>query len=222
MKKILTLTLLFTFVTISSFSDIINGWEKEAINVDVKIEVLQKTIAESTNKKYIKSLKAELDKLKFIKEFYDKTQKLLDDFKEISPELYSLMDTLKDAKNRKVDVYVKLVHIFEMPSTIDGFTNLNTSSTDKDQHNSDYGENTIFLKIKDNKKAIYTLAHEFGHAHYQIKNLSSYIKFFVETYDDYEVEFGHKKGDLSGVEAEKFEKIFEKHEKEYRKRKKLI
>lgn len=217
MKNLFLLTMLMFASVLSTDARIINGWEKDVINADTRIKLLDSAIAlNSHNKNYVDVMKDEIGRLQTIKVFYEKTNEFLNQFKEISPVMYGRLYTLTDAKGRFVDVYVKLVSLYDL--NVDAYSNLTASKTDPHQHISEFGENTVSIQIKDNMRKFYNLAHEFGHVTYQVENLESYLKYYKKAYHNHEgKEYGHKRDDPSGMLAKQFENWFHTDKKIYQK-----
>lgn len=136
------------------------------------------------------------------------TENLLLEFKRIAPDIYNTMDTITDASGRSVDVYVKFMHEKSMPAMTHGTTNIDQGD-DPTSYTSEYGKNTISIKVSAVHRALHFLAHEFGHAYYQVKNIATYYDVYTRLYANkrYAV-LGHSGDDDSGAMAEQFEKRF--------------
>lgn len=142
--------------------------------------------------------------------YHELTERLLLQFKMIAPDIYDEMDTIKDARGRSVDVYVKFVALESMRGSVAGSSNIPTGE-DRDAYNSKYGLHTASVRIITGKNALTLLAHEFGHLQYQIPNIGDYHRFFTSTYLNNETEYeetGHHHMDPSGHRALKFERRF--------------
>jgi hypothetical protein len=138
----------------------------------------------------------------------------LTDFQSIAPELYEEVSEVKDAKGATVDVYVKFIPKAQAKVQAAGTTVLGQSEDDADVYLSEYGKGTVSVKIWVIDKALWVLAHEFGHVKYQVANLKSYIEFHKNNYlgrssDPNRV--GHNPNDPSGKSALAFEKRFREH-----------
>lgn len=150
------------------------------------------------------------DLIEFIS-YYELTEKLLDQFKTISPALYHEIDTLKDFMGRPLDVYVKFVHEKEMPGGVAGTTNLNQDKDDRHRCLSEFGHHTISVRIAAVRKSLFLLAHEFGHVKYQVPNLASYLEYYSKIYleNSYKRKsMGHSDKDPSGRHAMDFTRRF--------------
>ena len=119
--------------------------------------------------------------IKFIK-YYELTEKLLSQFRLITPDLYNEIGSLKDASGRRVDIYVKFVPETDMPKGVAGTTNIGQEKNDENAYSSEYGTSTVSIKIAAVNKALFLLAHELGHVKYQVPNLASYIQFHSKFY----------------------------------------
>lgn len=139
------------------------------------------------------------------------TEKLLIIFKDISPDLYAEMDTLKDSRGRTVDVYVKFVPENGLPPGVAGVTSLDQDKADEHTCRSEFGPNTVSVKIAAGNKSLAILAHELGHVHYQTMNLASYAKYYNTSYvnsTSTRKSIGHNDQDDSGKRAVNFVERF--------------
>ena len=90
-------------------------------------------------------------------------------------------------------------------------TNLACLEDDKNVYLSDYGPNTVSVKIASMPKALLLLAHEFGHVNYQVAHLSSYMDYYAANYLNGEFVstfIGHNITDPSGMMASHYESVW--------------
>lgn len=145
---------------------------------------------------------------------YAFTERLLAIFRAISPELYAEMDTLKDSRGRRVDVYVKFVPETDLPRGVAGITSLDQDKADEHTCQSEYGPNSVSVIIVAGNKSLAILAHELGHVQYQTMNLASYVKYYSTSYGNStssRKSFGHNDRDDSGRKAVDFVGRFQEH-----------
>lgn len=114
------------------------------------------------------------------------TQQTIDQLKTISPEIFASLDTLS------IPVYVKIMDEKDFKQGASGLTTI-----EKD---------CIFIRIVYSTRSTRVLAHEFGHAIYQIKN-PEYVNFYIKRYSDRKPgsQLGHDGDDESGKVAFLFE-----------------
>lgn len=134
--------------------------------------------------------------------YYAVTEQAIAEFKRALPEAFALMDGLKE------DVMVKVVPSDAMPEGTVGQT-IAWYSAGKSV--SEYGDNTLSVKIIESKRMYAALAHEFGHAYYQA-TYPEYYEWFQARYNEFErshpATLGHASNDLSGAMAHSFEKQY--------------
>ena len=144
---------------------------------------------------------------------YILTERLLDEFKRISPSLFHAIDTIRDKQGRGVDVYIKFVsdaHLFR--EGLKAATQIDQRKHDRDACFSKYGANSVAVTVLAKRNALLMLAHEFGHISYVVGNFEQYVRLFVRRYRGHYLEswlWGHKPNDPSGQAALAFEKIFQ-------------
>ncbi len=63
-------------------------------------------------------------------------------------------------------------------------TNVNQSDSSNKIYHSEYGDYSVSVKIAhtNEKRELLFLAHEFGHVRYQVPNISTYAKYYRQTY----------------------------------------
>src|SRR5687768_3038737 len=155
-------------------------------------------------RKIKESLKAAMDHIAY----YRLTERLLEQFRVIAPDLYNEINSIKDKKGRPVDVLIKFVPHDATKLKSWGTTCIGQSASDHDAYVSEYGENTVSVKIWTVSKALLVLSHELGHVKYQVPNLASYLEFHRTNYLAVTTEFdiiGHQADDPSGMTAREYE-----------------
>lgn len=91
------------------------------------------------------------------------------------------------------------------------FTNVEQDKTDKDAYSSEYGFNTVSVKVANVKRSSILLAHEFGHIRYLVPNLAMYVETYINYYKKKMVDsnaMGHQPDDPSGRMARTYEGKF--------------
>jgi len=84
---------------------------------------------------------------------------------------------------------------------------------------SEFGERTVSIKISVSSRSLFYLAHELGHAKYQVQNLAAYASYCEKQYlraGEYPRYIGHAVGDLSGIMACRYERIFKELHHQYK------
>jgi len=158
-------------------------------------------------------VKASINNLIAIQSYYELTEELLKQFKCISPSLYNRIDSIKDAKGRFTDVYVKFIPREDASVMAAGITYMARSDEDKDACFSEYGKHSVSIKIWIFSKALFALSHELGHVNYQVPNLETYAEYYKKEYPPSSTEsncVGHSAADPSGRNATTFERDFRK------------
>ncbi len=187
-----------------------NGYEPD-INVArdglKKIEALMDKPMSPIEKRRLTEHRA---RLKDFILYHELTERLLFQFKLMSPELYYEIDSIKDAQSRSVDVYVKFLPGEKKLGNIAGTTNIPLDS-EGDAYSSNYGPHTVATSIVAENHALSLLAHEFGHIKYQVPNIANYRKFYIKHYKVVSPDsegIGHDHMDPSGQKASEYEKQF--------------
>jgi hypothetical protein len=215
MKKYSVIVIIFFLMSNSAWAKLRNGYEKDICHVREKLksynDILNTTNSLSASER--RNLKILTKKLSEYQSYYELTQELLEQFKRISPGLYDRIDSIKDAKGRFTDVYVKFIRREEAKVMAAGVTNMAQSEQDKDACFSEYGKHTVSIKIWLFSNALLVLSHELGHVNYQIPNLATYTDYYKKAYLPFLTEsnrIGHSSDDQSGRNAATFEKKFRK------------
>lgn len=168
-----------------------------------------------SDKRKMKSTIKDLMALHF---YYELTEELLKQFKLISPDIYNRVDTIRDAKGRVTDVYVKFIPREEALVMAGGITRMSRSEEDRDACYSEYGKHSVSIKVWVFNKALFALAHELGHVSYQVPNHEAYTDYYKKVYRPYVTDsnhMGHAGTDRSGKSAFAFEKEFTREYRKY-------
>jgi hypothetical protein len=158
-------------------------------------------------RKIKESLKVVMDHIAY----YRLTEQLLEQFRLISPDLFDEINSIKDKKGRPVDVLIKFVPLDATKLKSWGTTCIGQSPSDHDAYVSEYGSNTVSVKIWTVSKALLVLSHELGHVKYQVPNLAKYLEFHRANYLAVTTEsdrIGHQADDPSGMAAQEYEKRY--------------
>ncbi len=198
------------FIVASLSGKIKNGYEPE-INVArdglKKLYALMDTTRFPAEKRRLTQHAA---RLKNFILYHELTERLLFQFRMISPDIYNEIDTIRDAQARSVDVYVKFLEDKKMVGSVGGTTNVPLDD-EGDVYSSNYGPHTVSTLIVAQNNALSLLAHELGHIRYQVPNIVSYRQFYIKHYrvaTSISEGIGHHHMDPSGQNASEFERKF--------------
>lgn len=215
MKEYSVIVIIFFLMLNSAWAKLRNGYEKDIRAVRERLksynDILNTNNNLSASEK--RKMKTSINRLIAYQSYYELTEELLDQFKHISPNLYNRIDSIKDAKGRPTDVYVKIIPREEALVMAAGITYMSQSNEDKDACFSEYGKHSVSIKIWFFSQALFALSHELGHASYQIPNLETYVEYYKKEYSSLSTEsncIGHSIDDQSGKNASIFEKEFKK------------
>jgi hypothetical protein len=212
--------LLFGCMATACFAEIKNGYS-EIAGAHSSLNSILKLLKENKSLSYPErqSLKQRRDELQRYIIQFTFTEKLLEIFKSISPELYAEIDSLTDSRGRRVDVYVKFLPEKQMPRGVAGITSLSQGKFDSHACESEYGPNTVSVKIVAGNKSLAVLAHELGHVLYQTRNLAAYTQYYLSSYGNSgpsQKFLGHNDRDDSGRKAMNFVARFKRYFLNYR------
>lgn len=199
----LTLSLVVLF---SSIAKIKNGYSLDILGARESLKNIKLILKEDKDLSIFQriSMYSKIENLTGYIIYFELTDKLLDQFRTMAPDLYAEIDTLTDRKGRRVDVFVKFVPEKEMPRGVAGTTNLAQDKDDPDAYLSEYGIHTVSIRIRAERKSLDLLAHEFGHVSYQVPNLALYMRFYAQYYLKNTFKgksVGHNDNDASGRQA---------------------
>jgi hypothetical protein len=221
MKNVFILFFLLVVILHNLFAEIKNGYERDIQQIKISLQALKDLLAgdQDLTAGEKRKMKANIRTMMDYLACHIVTEALLDKFKDISPDLYQEIDTLKDSKGRSVDVYVKFLPSDKAPFKIPGMLAFYPSGADSHNCMSEYGMGSVSVRVLISSSSLLILSHEFGHLKYIVPNLSSYFRFYkrVHSASSASDSFGHSAGDLSGLNALRFEKRFRLNYFHYRK-----
>ena len=215
MKKYSVIVIIFFLMLNSAWAKLRNGYEKDIQYMREMLKNYNDILNTNNNlsASHKRNMKASLKNLIAYQSYYELTEELLKQFKRISPGLYNRIDSIKDAKGRFTDVYVKFMPREEASLMNAGITSMAQSYDDKDACFSEYGKHSVSIKIWRFSQALFVLSHELGHVNYQVPNLETYSEYYKKVYPSLLTEsngIGHWFNDPSGKNATTFEKEFKK------------
>jgi hypothetical protein len=215
MKKYSVIVIMFFLVLNSAWAKLKNGYEKDIQDVREKLKNYNHILNTNDNLPASdrRHLKTDIKNLMVYQSYYELTEELLNQFKQISPEIYNHIDSIKDAKGRYTDVYVKFIPRNEALIMAGGVTYMSQSTEDKHACISEYGKHSVSIKIWLFIEALPALAHELGHVNYQVPNLAAYSEYYKKLYQPFSTQsnhMGHAANDRSGKNATTFQKEFKK------------
>ena len=215
MKNYSVIIIIFLLAQNCAWAKLRNGYEKDIHYVRESLKNYNDIL--NTNKDLTSSgrrkMKARIDELIIYQSHYELTEELLNQFKHISPDLYYRIDSIRDAKGRFTDVYVKFIPRKEASIMAAGITRMAQSDEDEDACFSEYGKHSVSITVWIFAKSLLVLSHELGHVNYQVPNLSAYIEYYRNEYVPGLTESnyrGHTADDPSGRNASSFERAFRK------------
>ena len=213
MKKYIVVVIILFFMLNSAWAKLKNGYEKDISYVRERLKSYKEILSANNNlsPSERRKMKADLNNLILYQSHYELTEELLKQFKLISPGLYNRVDSIKDAKGRFTNVYVKFIPREEAFVMAAGVTRMAQSDEDKDACFSEYGIYSVSIKIWITSKALLVLSHELGHVNYQVPNFETYISYYKTEYSNMFPDsncIGHSPTDQSGRNASTFEKEF--------------
>jgi hypothetical protein len=215
MKKYCLLLTVFIITISNVFGEIKNGYEKDILKTREALKTYSALYHTSNSLTPYQRRKIghRIDSLISSISNYELTANLLEQFKIISPDLYTEVDTLKDSRGRNVKVYVKFIPMPDTKTELWGATCMSPLAHDKEAYASEYGQSTVSIKIWIASNSLIVLAHEFGHVKYQVPHFAAYMKYYRENYTlfmDPPYTLGHNPDDLSGKSATQYVKRFHK------------
>jgi hypothetical protein len=216
----------FAIIAILIFSSsnvdgkITNGYDDQIQDAKVSLNSLDSLLKENTNLSSVqgRKIKSAMRSLIIYIRYYELTEKLLEQFRTISPELFNEIDTIKDSQGRHVDTFIKVIPRDQVTIQRPGTTIFAQGLNDSDAHHSEYGSGSISVKIWAMDNALFVLSHELGHVKYIAPNLASYARYYKTNYHGSDTNhnyIGHRGSDLSGKIASTFERRFYKDYRKY-------
>ncbi|HYI78320.1 MAG TPA: hypothetical protein VEW65_11935 [Chryseolinea sp.] len=196
------------------FGEMMNGYEKDILSMRQSLKHLtvlmqEKTLTSDQRKKLRSTIAVVLDNISY----HELTENLLKQFKVMAPDLYEEISAITDSNGRAVNVYVKFIPKDATNVKAWGTTYIDRAKNDNNTYVSEYGENSVSVKIWLVNKALLVLSHELGHVKYQVPNLATYLDYYRKHYDrsDHEDCKGHNPDDPSGKKAMEYEKRFRRN-----------
>ena len=191
MKKYSVIVIIFFLMLNSAWAKLRNGYEKDIHYVRERLKNYSDILNTNNNLSASerRKMKASINDLIIYQSHYELTEELLKQFKRISPGLYNRIDSIKDAKGRFTDVYVKFIPREEAIVMAAGITQMAQSDEDMDACFSEYGKHSVSIKIWISSKALLVLSHELGHVNYQVPNFETYIEYYKTEYSSLFTEF---------------------------------
>lgn len=220
MKKYSVIVIVFFLMLNTAWAELRNGYEKDIRDVREKLKNYTDLMNTNTELSFLdkRSMKTSIKRLIALQSYYELTEELLKQFKLISPDLYDRIDSIKDAKGRPTNIFVKFIPRDEALVMAGGITLMSRSDEDTDACFSEYGKHSVSIKIWIFDRALFALAHEFGHVNYQVPNLETYAGYYKRVYQPYFTDskhLGHSGNDRSGRSASTFENKFKKDHRYY-------
>jgi len=156
---------------------------------------------------------------------FQKTEMAIDDLKKYNPELFDKLNNLEDPGGQCVDVYIETVDDlktnyfgnnteFSNPEEAMGLTQTKILQDHGYYYSvrSKSGLNSVSIALNSNlQDPGFTLSHEGGHVSYNVAFFKSLINWLNT--NPGKSKGGHGGGNLSGIEAQKQEKIYRTNRK---------
>ena len=219
-RYLLTVTVfLCPFLTIQA--DILNGFSQEKMFLESRINYCQKQLNEISDKKQVKQLTRELEKMQknyeLVLRKFTETEQLLTVVEKIDPELFARVSGVTNSEGTLTQVVVQYVSRVDDEYSLyanghykaDAYTSVRPSKGSNNVCESRFGTNTITITIGYGCDARKALGHEFAHVLYIVPNLSTYMEYWERSEDFCS---GHHIDDPSFEFLEKIEgEFFQKH-----------
>jgi hypothetical protein len=213
MKSYFTIVTILIFLSSNVDGKIRNGYESQIQDARLSLKSLDSLVKENLNLSGVqrRQINSAIRSVIIYITYYELTEKLIEQFRIISLELFNEIDTIKDHKGRPVDTFIKFLPRYQAKIDRPGTTIFAQGLNDSDAHHSEYGSGSISVKIWALDNALFILSHEFGHIKYIAPNLASYAQYYKTNYhcgDTKTNYIGHRGNDVSGKTASVFEKKF--------------
>ena len=194
-------------------AEIKNGYARRVKSAQASLEICNSLLLEdgmlAPHKR--KAIKTKVNDLVKYLAYYELTERLLTQLKEIAPDLYNEIDNIRDANGQITDVYVMFIPEAEASVKAWGITGVAQVAHNANTYLSEFGERSVSVKVWAVSQALLVLSHEFGHVQYIVPNLATYKCYHVKHYRPNVTEsnhIGHNSDDPSGNCAHAFEKRF--------------
>lgn len=165
-------------------------------------------------------IKAKIKDLKKTIKYYLITEYLISEFNEICPEIIEEVSNIKNFENCTTDIYLKVVPSENEIRSVSGTTYISRDLKKPHICTSEYGLNTVSVKICDHKKGLKVLAHELGHVKFIVPRLDQYIEYCRIRYHQKNIEvvvIDHQASDMGSKCVFEYEKRFRTAYREYTK-----
>jgi len=229
MKSLVIAFCLSICMHLPAFCKIINGYEPRIREARISLNSYQKLLSGETfdtlTFRQKSRLKTNIERVTNYILHYQLTEILLERFKIIAPDIYQEIDNITDVKGRSTDVYVKFIPEEKMQLSLTGTADMRQAEDDPDACASTYGRHTVSINVAVCRKSLLQLAHEFGHIQHQVPNLATYVAYYQKAYGERGSGIqciGHRTNDLSGKNANSYEKRFAKQTRAYYKTNNVI
>ena len=195
------------------FAEIRNGYEAELHSAIAKLQQLSTRLSSDKKLSLLEKqiIRSEIKKVTDIISHYELTRQLINQFRIVSPVIYSEMDTISDKRNRPTDIFIKLIPYEYSRVQLMAASFFRQSPRDRDASFSEYGEHSVSVNICIGQNTLQLLSHELGHIRYVVPNLATYASFYMRYYQKEIADFscvGHSPFDESGKTAMSFEQRF--------------
>jgi hypothetical protein len=149
MKTYCPLKLIFLLTWNCLFGEIKNGYGSEIKGIRESLKGLTSLLTDDCGFSLFQraEIKNKINKLLGYITYFELTEELLIQFRTIAPEMYNEIDIIKDCRGGNVFVYVKFVSQNRMRQVAAATTNMACLEGDKNVYYSEYGPNTVFVKI---------------------------------------------------------------------------
>jgi len=229
--KVLCVTLILIFVnTISSDGKILNGYEKKLQQALHELNYLNALKSgeihhlngtktwELLNETQKKNVDRSIKEINQIIQYYLLTERLINEFKTIVPDIYEEIDVLRNYDAKPTDVYIKVMPPDHELREISGATLLSRDSENKHTCVSEFGPNSVSVLVCPTKHGLKILAHELGHVKFIVPKLNEYIEYCSIRYRQQNIEkvvFNHQASDMGSKTVIEYEKRFKRAYKCY-------
>ncbi len=195
------------------FAEIRNGYEAGLRTAIAALQQLSTRLSSDKNLSLLEkqNIRSEIKKVTDIISHYELTRQLINQFRIVSPVIYSEMDTISDKRKRPTNIFIKLIPFEQSRVQLMAASFFRQSPRDSDASYSEYGENSVSVNICIGQNALQLLSHELGHIRYVVPNLATYTSFYQRYYKRELTDFsyvGHSPFDESGKTAMSFEQRF--------------
>ena len=139
----------YLFALQSLMGEIKNGYASEIEGMHESLNALNTLLRDDKNLSLFQraTMKAKINKLVEYISYFELTETLLHQFKDIAPGMFDEIDALKDNGGHPVTVFVRFVPELEMQRGAAGTTNLNHHENDKNVYWLSHYSHSNFLLI---------------------------------------------------------------------------